>query len=462
MSLFLPLFRKVARSNITALAYIAVLCAVFSLHLFTGLADNGDFSRTFGFLIEGPAGWPSGVPVVNSPEWNRRFFHTWINDWSYYPHLSNFRNFYSISSQKAWMLVQAAFSIVTTGSLSTYSVIAGSIPGRLVYVSGFIAMFHMIRRNGGHRAAWTYLFLATPIMLASAFAAFLNSFFEEQMMIFGLPVMAVFVYLARVTGIRRYAYTAIGIALVVGLSKTAYFLAPMIVAPFVWQRRRGVIVAAAVATALAFMPAKLSENRSINQYHALYYGALKVLKEREGVELKAIGGKPVFNECVGVIGFTDEGGACMRRASPTYADTARVLLAHPRLAAELALATLNAGNGIDIPRDGLQLEGAPSFAGAPLFRLWSVVFAHHMNVAAFVCAALALGFRRRLNPLAAIGLMFSAWGLVQYGLALADGFIEIEKHLIGANYSLTLALLFFASSLAWRRASPAGCRNPPH
>jgi|GEM_PF-2194737 len=455
--------RQMSRSDCAAVAFIVAICAIFSLHLLTGIADNGDFSRTFGFLIKGPVGWAIEPPAPDSPDWHRRFFQTWIDAWTYYPAFSNFAHIYSASSIKVWMLVQAAASVLLTGNLSTYSIIAGSIPGRIVYLGSFIWLFILIRRHSGRAAAWAYLVAATPIILASAFVAFLNSFFEEQIMIIGLPLLAAFVYASRSTGRTRYACWALAVAVFIGLAKTAYFLLPVFVAPFVCRMNGKMIAAAVVGSVIAFLPAKLGENRGINEYHALYLGALTLLQEERGIDIQTVDGKPIMPECVGHFAYTEIGKVCREKARATYFDTIRVLVKHPLLGPHMFLRALRDGNGIGLSTAGMRLENAPSFADAPLFRLWQSIYAMHVNVVALICGAIALALSRRLKPLEMTGLFFAVWGGAQYGLALGDGFMDLQRHVIGANFCLSLAVLLFFAALAGTvgaRRSP-GLRSDP-
>lgn len=439
--------RQMSKSDCAAVAFIVAVCAIFSLHLLTGYADNGDFSRTFGFLIKGPAGWTIEPPPPESPDWPRRFFHTWMDAWSYYPALANFTHIYSASSMKVWMLVQAATSIVLTGSLSTYSVIAGSIPGRIVYLGSFFWLFFLIRRHSGRRTAWAYLIAATPIILASTFAAFLNSFFEEQVMIIGLPLLAALVYASRATGCIRYAWWALALAVFIGFAKTAYFLLPVFVVPFVCRWNMKMIATAVFGSVLAFLPAKFGENRGVNEYHALYLGSLKLLQKEKGLDIQTVNGKPVMPECIGHSAYSEVGKVCREKARANYADTARVLLTHPMLGPRMFVHALHEGNSIQLPHSGMRLENASSFAEAPLFRLWQSIYVVHVNVVALICGALALMLLRRLNSLGMTGLFFAVWGGAQYGLALGDGFMDIQRHVIGANYCLSLAVLLFVAAL---------------
>ncbi|MDR5812918.1 hypothetical protein QCE62_04850 [Caballeronia sp. LZ033] len=439
--------------------YLAVLWTVSMLHVFTGWADNGDFARTFGFLIDKPFGWNTDVPDAGSADWQQRYFHVWMDSWQVCSHPPCVEHLYSFSTHKIWMVIQLLSSIALTGSASAYSVIAGSIPGRLAYAAAYTWLFMALRRHAGHRAAWAYLILITPVALSSSFIAFLNSFFEEQTMIVGLPMLGACLLMFRARGRRRHALAAFGLGCFIALSKTAYFALPLVLAPFIASAfgRRATACAAVLATVIALLPSVFGPNTDINKYHALYFGILSDLKTHDGIEVATIGNKPVLAACVSNMGYDEAGMQCVRDAQATYLDTVRVALAHPGILPVMAWHVLEKGSQIELPGLGMSLRDAPSFAKAPLFRLWSRMYAHRLNTlilgAALVVTCLAQA--RRISAVAATGLFFAAWGALQYVLVLADGFMEIEKHLIGANYCLSFAGVLFAAALCASTASVA-------
>ncbi|MDR5779004.1 hypothetical protein QCE63_06110 [Caballeronia sp. LZ065] len=456
--------------------YLAVLWTVSMLHVFTGWADNGDFARTFRFLIDNPLGWNTDMPDIGTAAWQQRYFHVWMDNWQVCSHPPCFERLYSFSTHKIWMIVQLLSSIALTGSASAYSVIAGSVPGRLAYAAAYTGFFLALRRHAGHRAAWAYLILITPVALSSSFIAFLNSFFEEQSMIIGLPMLGACLLIFRARGRRRDALAAFGLGCFIALSKTAYFALPLVLAPFIAGAfgARKTACAAVLATVIALLPSVYGPNTDSNKYHALYFGILSELKTHDGIVVAKIGNKPVLAACIGNPGYDEAGVQCVRDAQATYLDTVRVALAHPGILPAMARYVLDKGKQTQLPGLGMSMPNAPSFANAPLFRLWSRMYAHRLNVL-ILGLALVVAWRaqaRRIGAVAATGLFFAAWGALQYALVLADGFMEVEKHLIGANYCLSFAGVLFAAALCastarvavrgtkgwrtWRRSSSAG------
>ncbi|RKR42651.1 hypothetical protein [Paraburkholderia sp. BL17N1] len=442
---------------------MACVCALFSLHLFTGMADNGDFSRTYGFLIAKPLGWAVDVPAGDSPDWPRRFFSMWRDRWILYPGLSNVTHLFSFSTEKICFAFQVAFSAIVTGTPHVYSVIVGSLPGRLAYLAGFFWLFVLLRRHGSARLAWAYLICVTPVILCANFASFLNSFYEEQVGIILFPALAGLLYLVAVTRRMRYGAAAFLLVWFIALSKTAYFPLPIVAAPFIFPAFRGKVAtwklgaAVLVAAMLAFLPAKFGEFKGVNQFHTLYYGALKVMKDDGGIDVATIGGKPVLTDCVFVSGFTEKGIECVARAHATYMDTARLVAAHPKIALHMIDYAFERGNTVLIDNIGLNMESGPAFSTLPPFTLWNRIYSHHGNILSLLLAAVSMIALRRLGPLARVGLFFVAWGAVQYLMALGDGFHELQKHLIGGNYSASLALVLLTVTMleaAWR-----GVRN---
>lgn len=442
--------------------YLAVLCALSALHLFTGLADNGDFSRTFGFLIQKPLGWAADLPDPNGPDWARRFFYVWHDRWSLYQGLGNVTNLFSFSTEKLYLVAQVLFSAALTGQVDSYSVIVGSLIGRVVLLASVYATFVILRSRASVFAAWAWLVCATPIVLSSSFIAFLNSFYEEQIAIILLPALGAVLLLIALTGRERYGWAALALSLFVALSKTAYFPLPLIAAPWMFKsfRRRmpwwKFAAMPLLATAVAFLPARFGENKGVNQYHALYFGALMAASDRGLTNVAEVNGKPVFNECVAVNGFSVVGIKCIDKARVTYRDTASFVVHHPSIAVAMMARALHTGLTVRIQNLGMQLENCPVLlANIPLFSLWDRLFSLYGNGLAFALGTLtacALIFRKSMPGALRVSLFFACWGFVQYMLALGDGYHELGKHLIGGNFALSLFFPFFiAGALGFRK-----------
>ena len=62
---------------------LGVFFALSLLHLLTGYADNGDFSRSASFLFENPRDFSTMSPAVENEEWSRRYFNEWHDKWSF-------------------------------------------------------------------------------------------------------------------------------------------------------------------------------------------------------------------------------------------------------------------------------------------------------------------------------------------------------------------------------------------
>ena len=46
-----------------------------------GLADNGDFTRSMGWISSGPVGIEPNWPAAHTEDWSKRFFNFWIPYW---------------------------------------------------------------------------------------------------------------------------------------------------------------------------------------------------------------------------------------------------------------------------------------------------------------------------------------------------------------------------------------------
>src|SRR5690349_17367865 len=69
----------------SAVALIILVYAILAPMLInTGIADNGDFSRSIQWFIEKPAAFPTNWPPDDAT-WDRRFTKFWIDEWTLKP-----------------------------------------------------------------------------------------------------------------------------------------------------------------------------------------------------------------------------------------------------------------------------------------------------------------------------------------------------------------------------------------
>ena len=103
----------------------------------TGIADNGDFSRSMQWFIEKPAAFETNWPSDDGT-WDRRFAKFWIDEWTPKPEPALGGMESRSSAQLLNMAGIAANAAARTVTGNTgYSLRIASIPARIVELAAF-------------------------------------------------------------------------------------------------------------------------------------------------------------------------------------------------------------------------------------------------------------------------------------------------------------------------------------
>jgi hypothetical protein len=450
--------RASSRADRIALATFALaLAAGQALHLWTGLADQGDFARSTGFVFEGPAAPPAPPP----PGVDRRAeaLRGWDDRWRLRERWEP-RWLYNASSYKVFLAGQVAFDRALTGDRD-YSMRLGSVPARAALVAAFVGLLALALRDARPAAAAAFALLAGAAAVEASFAAFLNSAYEDQVAIVLLPALALLAWRATSRRSRAAALGAVLVAALVGASKAQLSPVPLLAAPFLWPALRAAVgaraalAALAAAQALAVAPLAVNPAARVNAYHAAYRGLLPEL-DPEALARATLGGAPVARACVGVGAFAPGGRACLQAARHGHLDVAALALEHPRAAARLLARALALGADLDLAYLGRAERGGRSFADLRALGLWRLAFAVLGPTLLVAALFLAAGLAWRASSGGGGGatraaLLLAVLGTTQHAIALADGLVEYPKHVLVGNYAVALALSLAVAALAPRR-----------
>ena len=434
---------------------LIIFIALSLLHILTGYADNGDFLRSAGFLFEKPHGFSTMWPA-ETEEWKRRFFSEWHDKWVFLPNWPTTKNIFSYSSYKLYLLLQVKLSALITNNASEYSIISGSILSRLIIFLTFASLAHSIRRQLSTFPAWLFVITSGILFIDTNWIAFLNSFYEEQIAIIFLPVLGLLLLKFYKNHTIKIGVVVLLCATIIGSSKTAYFYLPLLVSifmlPFFAAKKEIIklLFVALACQAISSTPVYFGKYEKANSYHAVYFGALKVLTKNEAASIQSIGAKPVLHECIGVPVFGSLGRKCMETADASYGDVLRLIVSRPSIATRMIFNVFNEGEKISLNYLGRSIKNAPNFSDEPIFNLWPKVFAKGFNFitllllvasVVFLMAKTTI-FNKEEKAILLIGIFFSIFGFSQYIISLGDGFYEIKKHLAAGNYALALSLPF--------------------
>ncbi len=467
------------RERLALAVFFSLFLVLSFLHLLCGYADNGDFSRTIGFIFEKPSGFEVNWPAAGTEAWQRRFFSVWHEKWDFVPGGPG-SNFFSFSFYKIYLILQVGFCKVVSGDAPHYSMILGSIPSRLIAFMAFAALVLLVRKALPAFAAWAFAVLLAVIFLDTGWAAFYNSFYEEQMALLLLPVIGFLMLRLMLARVASAGYLLLACAAMLGSAKTAYFYLPILTAcfalPFVPGRQQKIRFLAFLlfCQIVSVLPVALGKYGEINSYHSFYYGAVKVMSKEDAMNLTAIGDKPVLAQCIGISAFEPLGAECIQAAQVSYKDTLKFLILNPGVGANLVARVFSEGRKTGLDYLGRRLENASDFSGIWMFNLMPKAFAKGLNLCILLVAMATAGVlaMRRLRPgcdsaaaVMRVGVFMALFGFSQYAVALGDGLYEITKHLIIGNYALALSLPFMLAawlSLAWSMLQGRLPASKPH
>lgn len=384
----------------------------------------------------------------------------WHESWIATPHREGVSNWYSLSTFKPWVYAQYIASSLITGDFDTYHMIAGSILPRCLFVVGVGALIVLARRRMPW-PAFAVLFVGiSAIVLDSSFAAFFNSFYEDQLAITLFPVLTFCVVRNYMVSGVRFAVLALALALLIGASKTAFFLTPIVLTPFLWStfrangKTRFLLVAVVLSTAVTLVPVKFGAYKAENQFHVTYYGALSVLSKDELLNIAQSAATPIDLDCVNNNGFGPEGEKCVAAVRATYMQGARLILSHPWIGVRMIGEVFKTSNHIRIEGLSNEVSSGIKPPSGFLFSMWDRIYSFHLNLLGLPIGFLALWLCNRqanggggfLRGWTMSGIFLLAFGYLQCITVLGDGLYELQKHLLVANYSISFALVIVLSS----------------
>jgi hypothetical protein len=462
----------------TAVALIILIYAVMAPMLInTGIADNGDFSRSMQWFIEKPAASATNWPPDDAA-WDRRFTKFWIDEWTLKPDAEMAK---MESRSSAQLLNMAGIAANAIAGNADYSLRIASIPARIVELAAFAALAVLFfNATGSAVLTFVTLFFVSAILLDVSYKAFFNSFYEER---------ASLLYLTILVPVTAMAFKAAGgwgwkvvfsVALALFASSKAQFAPTPAILLIVYLlqayisgapglvTRRGLAAIAAlflVPQIIALAVTSGYEFRNVNAYNAAFLGAL-TFSDDPGRHLGDF--PPNATECVGVSAYA--AGTCFEELAPlvTHGKVIGIYLTDlPALGRAIGSAA-DAMHDIALPQYGKgHLDGLITPLIEPA--LWTGI--KRLMPAGIWFYAMALTASGLLLPLSRIAELRPLVMAAQFLCAIAvsqtvitvvgDGRAEIRKHLLTANFAFDLALvLTIAFTVHAIRTSPKSLRLP--
>lgn len=443
------------------MALVILIYAVLAPMLInSGIADNGDFSRSMQWFIEKPAAFPANWPSDDAT-WDRRFTKFWIDEWTLKPDAMPAGMESRSSAQILNMAGIAANAVAVTITGSTaYSLRIASIPPRIVQAAAFAGLA-VIFYAATASAALTFatMFFVSAVLLDVGYQAFFNSFYEERASLLYLTVLvpATAMAFGTVGGWGWKLLFSAALALFAS-SKAQFAPTPAIllavflvhagISAFPGLSRRRLLALTGlflVPQVIALAATSGYEFRNVNAYNATFLGAL-TFSEDPARHLEAF--PPDAARCIGINAFVP--GTCFTELGELTSHGKVISIYLNDLPAMAAALRFASGSMNDIALDAYgktHLDGliTPVFEPA----LWTGIKGLLPAGLGFYVLALALSGAllpvSRVAGLRAFALaaqFLSAIGVSQTVITVVgDGRAEIAKHLLVANFAFDLALV---------------------
>lgn len=314
--------------------FIWLLIGIFDQH-HTGLADNGDFTRSMQLYTTKPIGINSNWPPPGSGEYKERFFNYWLPRWELKWDLS----WPTTSAQLLWLpgvLVNTLFFSRDVLYLESLSLLP-----KLFLIVILWLLFQYIKLQK-YFTTTLLIGLGIPITLlltSTDYIAYFNTFYQESAaFIFLFLTLASILCLRRCPSWQRLIFCLISILLLAS-SKSSHIYWPLISTPFVliiWHTGNNVIPSRkslwiTILTSLVFTAASIGITRSgsleENPYHSLFYGVL-TFSDNPSEHLQKLGMEEA-SPCIEHSAFTLMGTDCLNRYTHSYWNTLGVAYREP-------------------------------------------------------------------------------------------------------------------------------------
>jgi hypothetical protein len=445
---------------------ILIYAVVAPMLINSGIADNGDFSRSMQWFIEKPAAFQTNWPSDDAT-WDRRFTKFWIDEWTLKPDAAPAGMESRSSAQLLNMAGIAANDIAgaITGN-TDYSLRVASIPPRIIEAAAFAGLAVLFYAATAS-AALTFgtMFFVSAVLLDVNYQAFFNSFYEERASLLYLTVLVPATAMAfrAASGWGWKILFAAALALFASSKAQfaptpaillAVFLVHACISGFPGLSARRLLAMMGlflVPQVIALAATSGYEFRSVNAYNATFLGALTFSTD----PARHLGDfPPDAADCVGVNAYVP--GTCFKELG-TLTSHGKVVSIYLNDLPALAAAILFASDAMqDIALDPYgkkHLDGliTPVFEPA----LWSGI--KGLLPAGLGFYVLALSLSGTLLPISRVAGVRAMALAAQFLCAIAvsqtvitivgDGRAEIAKHLLIANFSFDLALVLTAGLL---------------
>jgi len=438
-----------------------IICNV--IHLNTGLADNGDFSRIVNWFSSKPDGFQENWPLPGSADYELRFFNYWLPYWEFdVP-----RQGLIFSSTIFLWIPGLLINNLLFSNQQIYLPIV-SIFSRILIIIFLWLIFRWISKS--NKKLLFTISIGIPYVLlfsSSDYIAYFNSFYQETgSIIFLLMLIIAFVYLIQHPNgyLPLNVFVLAGFLLVTAKVSNLFWILIISIILFIlgFFRKKILIyslfniIFVVSSIIVSYFSTADVHMRRLNSYNSFYYGALSFSSIPEKIldDLRLDN----FTDCINVEAFTMKGDECFTRMGEknSHINTIKAIIIDP----SIFLKQLNYG-AFNMQRLSLDYLGKYSitdpidrrsvrlnFWSTLKFQLFPKSSFYFLSIVIFILFFFVIiKYSKRSGQIIGwIGLISTIAGLFDLYIAVfGDGKKEIIKHLLMANFLYDVAFVSFIS-----------------
>ncbi|WP_251841947.1 hypothetical protein [Enterobacter hormaechei] len=330
---------------------------------------------------------------------------------------------------------------------------------KVIFIITLYALFKAITKQNSIKYLVIFFIITLPI-LSTSNLAFFSSFYQEQIVILTLPIIALHVTRSN----KKDIIITFVAATLIACSKSQFFYTPLIVAIAYSIFNRDNLKLKALLTLISMSLSVLCISGStgaaaFNKYHATYFGVYEYATinnleldqniDRKCIGIDAWGNK--FNLESGAV-QTEIGGVCFgRNVASGFGDVISWVVKNPSIIYNLpfdaGIKTQYTENYFHV-FNGIKLIQGNTGVMSYLTETKDYLFKNIRFLALFIAMLLAIICLRKQHSISVFTIC--SFGASQLYVAFfGEGYRDLDKHLFGMNFAFDLSI-FIAISLLIR------------
>jgi len=332
-----------------------------------------------------------------------------------------------------------------------------------IYIAIFFSLYVRLHNYRISYMDYAVVLLLIVFMCSSSNIAFFPSFYQEQVVLIFLPLMAMCLVRRENTLVTTALFVVS--AFVIGGSKSQFFYMPLLSMFFVFHfinyRKLTFLALLLAQIACIFFVMNSSDATNFNKYHSAYYGVY-AYEKMNGIDLP----DGVDEKCIGIDAWGGQldkekgshrstlGKSCYENnKNVSFIDSVREYVKHPSIIWMLPFD--------DIVKDNLvtdYIHVAKTIKVIVDDKItWSTQLTHmkdgvfgNLRMFAMILIMAAFLVNRKTRSMSLPIILVSLFGISQFYISfIGEGYRDLSKHLFGLSFSFDMVVFLSISSLIY-------------